>query len=152
MHIHIYIDIYLYVYRYICIYIYMYVCICMKLNLPIKHLIEAIESLPSYVQRSHLFIVLAPACKHKDHGNFCDFGTWLSRGWCNVEFFCSSIPPTHQQQILIQSANDVFFIEPRKAFQYYPGKGNFAVEADRASVSKIAADVIDLKIQSLLHR
>ena len=60
---------------------------------------DVIESLPSYAQSSHMFLVLAPQCQLADGSDFCNFGTWLLRGWCNVEFFCSSVAQSPQVQV-----------------------------------------------------
>ena len=77
---------------------------------PPDGMLEAIRSLPSYVQRSHMFLILAPACKHVDSGILCNHGTWRERGWCNVEIFCSTIAPSEQIRVLIRGANDVEFV------------------------------------------
>jgi len=58
---------------------------------PPPGMIEAISSLPSYVQRAHFFVILIPVCKHVDLGHDCDLlstrhlsletRTWLQPYW-----------------------------------------------------------------------
>lgn len=45
----------------------------------------AIESIPSYIERSTYFIVLAPHAKNRSTGEVCNFSSWCSRGWCRLE-------------------------------------------------------------------
>mmetsp|Transcript_22149 Transcript_22149/g.59525 ORF Transcript_22149/g.59525 Transcript_22149/m.59525 type:complete len:240 (-) Transcript_22149:758-1477(-) len=49
---------------------------------------NAILSIPSYIERTSLILVLAPPTKHKDTHRICDFRScgWRSRGWCRVEY------------------------------------------------------------------
>ena len=45
-------------------------------------LIKAVNSIPSYIERSSHFFACVPTVKHCDReGVMCDFGSWLSRGW-----------------------------------------------------------------------
>ena len=112
-------------------------------------MLEAIASLPSYVQRSNIFIVLAPPCQHADLGTLCDVSTWHDRGWCNLEFFCSITAPVKHDTLFVQSAVDVIHGDSVQAWTCRPGKGKFAVETDRALIAPIMASVIDSKILSL---
>lgn len=47
--------------------------------------LNAINSIPSYVEDSTWFIVLAPRAVNKSTGLVCDFSSWRSRGWCRLE-------------------------------------------------------------------
>ena len=51
-------------------------------------LIKAVNSIPSYIERCSHFFACVPSVKHNDReGVMCDFGSWLSRGWCRLEMF-----------------------------------------------------------------
>lgn len=51
-------------------------------------LIKAVNSIPSYIERSSHFFACVPTIKHCDlEGAVCDYGSWLSRGWCRLEMF-----------------------------------------------------------------
>lgn len=47
--------------------------------------LDAIRSIPAYLERCDYFWVLAPEAKHDDTKEWCNFGTWRSRGWCRLE-------------------------------------------------------------------
>ena len=52
-------------------------------------MLDAVQSLPSYVQRSTMFVILVPPLLHSDLGTPCDFSTWLKRG--RQVYFCGDI-------------------------------------------------------------
>ena len=103
---HIFICIYIYVYTlYIntCIHILYNVCPVAEASAdhrnqaPPEGMLAAINSLPSYVQQSHVFVILAPALPHANRSNLvCDLSSWLGRGWCNLEFLSSCFAPFEQ--------------------------------------------------------
>ena len=70
-----------------------------------------------------MFVVLAPSCQHANLDILCDFGTWLERGWCNMEFLCSTLAPFKQDQLLIRGAEDIMFTNPLRALHSPPGIG-----------------------------
>ena len=76
-------------------------------------MVEAINSLPSYMQRSTMFVVLAPVCTHVDRECHCEFGTWSARGWCNVEWLASVLTPSRdaQKQLIVKGFNHSLDIE-----------------------------------------
>ena len=53
---------------------------------------DAINSIPAYVEHSTLILVLAPPCFHKDERDpsgqaaVCNTKSWRSRGWCRMEY------------------------------------------------------------------
>ena len=51
-------------------------------------LMKAVNSIPAFVEKSsHFFTICPPVNHHELPDTLCDFGTWLSRGWCRVELF-----------------------------------------------------------------
>jgi hypothetical protein len=52
----------------------------------IEQLKAAVESIPSYIEKSAMMWLLVPACKHHDiERGICDFNSWRKRGWCRME-------------------------------------------------------------------
>merc|ERR1712196_692050 len=50
---------------------------------------DAIESIPSYIHRSSLFLILVPVCVHKERKVTTCFNTWRRRGWCRLEMLAA---------------------------------------------------------------
>ena len=48
----------------------------------VRNLQCAVRSIPAYVERAALFLVLTPICEHADTGEPCTAATWRWRGWC----------------------------------------------------------------------
>ena len=47
----------------------------------------AVQSIPFYVETSNIFLALVPEVKHET-GKYCNYTSWLSRGWCRAELWC----------------------------------------------------------------
>lgn len=41
---------------------------------------NAIRSIPSYLERTDLILVMAPPASHADTGSACNYRSWRSRG------------------------------------------------------------------------
>ena len=48
-----------------------------------------LESIPAYVERATLLLVLVPVCNHVDRKQPCNFATWRRRGWCRLEMYAA---------------------------------------------------------------
>jgi len=55
-----------------------------------------VRSIPGYVERSDIMIIVAPACDHKDRKNKSNgkphrtgYRSWRNRGWCLLEMYAS---------------------------------------------------------------
>ena len=48
-------------------------------------LTNAVESIPAYIERTSLLLVIVPVCTHLDRREACSFATWRCRGWCRLE-------------------------------------------------------------------
>ena len=58
----------------------------------IEQLKGAVESIPSYIERSSQMWILVPPVKHADLDNaVCDFNSWRRRGWCRMEFAAAKL-------------------------------------------------------------
>eukprot|EP00971_Amphidinium_carterae_P071020 1404124-Amphidinium_carterae.1 len=50
-----------------------------------KSFLDAVNSIPHYVERCNYFWVCAPPAVHQDMSEFRDYTTWKGRGWCRLE-------------------------------------------------------------------
>eukprot|EP00398_MALV-I-01_sp_L67-1_P000714 gene714-649_t len=64
---------------------------------------KAIQSIPAYVHRSSLMLILAPVVPHADLDVDCQLSTWRSRGWCRLESVVGSLAGM-DYMVLIESA------------------------------------------------
>lgn len=51
----------------------------------------AIKSIPAYVERSDIFLILAPGCSHLERKMSTCFRTWRRRGWCLLELYAATM-------------------------------------------------------------
>lgn len=110
----------------------------------------AIQSLPAYVQNSDLFMVLVPEVQHQDSGSYCNFTSFLQRGWCLAELWCQLLSSKKDNRvILIHGSRDVKHVYLTDWQSNSVLDGQFTVEADRLTVSKLAEEVLKEKIQRL---
>jgi len=54
---------------------------------------DAVKSIPAYVERASVMLILAPVCKHKDTVAPCNYASWRSRGWCRMELMSAILAP-----------------------------------------------------------
>lgn len=58
----------------------------------IEQLKAAVDSIPSYIERSSQMWILVPPVKHSDlDAAVCDFNSWRRRGWCRMEFAAAKL-------------------------------------------------------------
>ncbi|CAE7520652.1 unnamed protein product [Symbiodinium natans] len=110
----------------------------------------AVQSIPFYVEASTIFLALVPEVKHKDTGRYCNYTSWLSRGWCRAELWChllSSKPFT--QVIVVFSSKESQFMYPRDWQENTIDTGDFTVESDRDVVRRLGEVAVEHKIQNL---
>lgn len=61
---------------------------------------KAVRSIPSYVERAELVLVVSPPALHADTGALADFASWRRRGWCRMEASCEpSGPPSWRHPV-----------------------------------------------------
>jgi hypothetical protein len=48
-------------------------------------MLKAVHSIPAYVARASLMLVICPPVVHRDQNILLSLGTWLDRAWCNLE-------------------------------------------------------------------
>ena len=68
----------------------------------VEQLKAAVDSIPSYVERSAMMWILVPPCKHHDlDGAICDFNSWRDRGWCRMEFAAGKLASGEDMPIMV---------------------------------------------------
>eukprot|EP00434_Breviolum_minutum_P024972 symbB.v1.2.022058.t1/scaffold1941.1/size95522/4 len=110
----------------------------------------AVQSIPFYVEASNIFMALVPEVKRSDTGRYCNYTSWLTRGWCRAELWChllSAKPFT--QVIVVYSTKESQFMYPRQWQENTIDKGDFTVESDRAMVVKLGEMAVEHKLQNL---
>ena len=88
---------------------------------------RAVESIPAYIERSSLIVVLVPPCKHADRKDeICDESSWRGRGWCRVEYLGAALV---RSDVSVMLVNDAFgtpeFVYPLDGLQLPPGHGTY---------------------------
>ena len=126
---------------------------------------QAVESIPSYVERSTIMLVLVPTVKHSDRiGDVCDFRSWRGRGWCRMEFVCALMARNDLQLIVAQGgASTPAILFPGDALFLPAGEGAFTCCArnhdfgegpntspcDKRKVRAVLDAMIDAKVEYL---
>jgi len=109
---------------------------------------NAVDSIPAYVEKSSYFFILAPfgGIKHFDSGRFCDYVTWLSRGWCRLEQASRALSVTETCVHLIVNST---LLEEKYPFNWVhavPRTGCFTVESDREVVEELMGHLVEAKL------
>eukprot|EP00434_Breviolum_minutum_P004797 symbB.v1.2.004227.t1/scaffold221.1/size262466/11 len=104
---------------------------------------SAVQSIPAYVERCDLFIVLAPDLNHADTGERCNYTTWLSRWYRTL----SNRPNTSVIVLLSPvEAESMYFLEKYSKRIY---DADFTVEADRSILVQLGEAATKKKIKHL---
>ncbi|CAE8697155.1 unnamed protein product [Polarella glacialis] len=109
---------------------------------------KAVDSIPAYIARCQHFFILAPPMMHVHRGYLVNTQAWSERGWCRTELACwalhgdrpcyNMVSPT----LIFETICSGWIICP-------PRFGNFAVEADRATVNKLIGIMIEHRVEFL---
>eukprot|EP00438_Fugacium_kawagutii_P005921 Skav229271 [mRNA] locus=scaffold952:195753:197462:- [translate_table: standard] len=100
-------------------------------------LLQYIYSIPYYVDVSQVFIALVPKVMHYDTLACSDYYTWLDSGWCRTEFWCKLLSSRSTIPIIVVKSGDVAQFTQPLWFRYPVHDGEFSVESDRATCSKV---------------
>ena len=64
---------------------------------------EAVSSIPAYIERSSLMIVLVPPSDHSDRPDeICDYSNWRRRGWCRLELAGTALARTNVRVMIVK--------------------------------------------------
>ena len=88
---------------------------------------KAVESIPNYVERSTIMLVLVPTVQHSDRAeDVCNFRSWRGRGWCRMEFVCALVARNDLKLIVAQGgAATPYVLFPADAMLIPAGEGVF---------------------------
>jgi hypothetical protein len=93
---------------------------------------KAVDSIPAYIERSALVLVLVPPCEHVDRpGELCDYMNWRCRGWCRLELAGAVMARTDVRLMVVTGASATpEFSFPLDALFLAPGLGTYTWYAD----------------------
>ena len=105
----------------------------------IEGLKNAVDSIPSYIERSSMTWVLVPPVSHTDlEGAVCDFNSWRNRGWCRMEFGASKLAAGEDMPLMVieSSASEPVFFNPCDTFKLCASHGDFSVRCGHRSTRR----------------
>lgn len=127
------------------------------------HHAKAIRSMPAYLERVALMIVLAPAARHADTGAVCNLSSWRLRGWCRMEYLSTAMA-RNPIAVMVCSNRSPHFILPDDMLALTAGAGEFTccalghvadgrqVSCDRSKVKQILEQLVDTKIEQFIEQ
>ncbi len=124
-----------------------------------KLLALAVQSLPAYVERCCMMLVLVPTDEHRDRAEeVVDWCSWRGRGWCRLEFMSATLC-RHPLPVMVVKDEVPEFIFAADALLLPPGLGEFsccAMKHDfgngKIPCDKIAVgNVLSLLMEAKLH-
>ena len=88
---------------------------------------KAVQSIPAYIERCSLIVVLVPPCKHADRKDeICDESSWRGRGWCRVEYLGAALVRSDVSVMVVKDAHTTpEFVFPVDGLQLPPGHGTY---------------------------
>ncbi|CAE7349507.1 unnamed protein product [Symbiodinium sp. CCMP2592] len=113
---------------------------------------NAVDSIPSYVQMSRFFFVLAPVMEHAENGKMLSKHSWRSRGWCRTERVARELTCTDSRMVVVESAEHQYLMVPFDSWLRPAGEGQFTVASDRERVVELLRSMVQRKLDSLLRR
>merc|ERR1740121_664902 len=126
----------------------------------------SVSSIPAYIERSDLLLVIAPGCMHADRDVACNYSTWRSRGWCRLELQAAHLKPVDMCVMVCTGADkDPFFQSTWDAWRLPDGEGEFtccrlghkrfdgdregSMPCDRHQIHAVLQQMIDSKLRHL---
>ena len=85
------------------------------------------QSIPAYIERSALMIILVPTCEHVDRtAELCDYSSWRRRGWCRLELMGSQLSRSQLRVMLCNGGLALpELITPVDIVHLSPGMGDY---------------------------
>ena len=111
---------------------------------------KAIGSIPAYVDRCDIFVVLCPLMKHATTHSTLHYDSWAERGWCRTEAMTRNLSVKNGCVLFIHGPRHIMLGSTWHSTFLAPGDGQFTVDADREVVGKIIKDMVEMKLHSLL--
>jgi len=129
----------------------------------LKQVSAAVRSLPSYVERCDLMLILVPVCLHADTGHPCNYASWRSRGWCRLELLFGMLAQKTVNIMVCRGEEaQPEFIHPFDCLWLQVGKGRFTccdlghelpdgrvMPCDKERVRNVLEDMLKAKVKRL---
>lgn len=119
----------------------------------------AVASIPGYIERSWMLLVLVPVCEHVDKETICNYASWRSRGWCRLEFLAAILSSRPVRVVICAGAeSQPYFSMGFDAIFLPPGCGIFTcchlghmvdgkpIQCDKHKVEHVLDQMIETKI------
>ncbi|CAE7205622.1 ASPH, partial [Symbiodinium microadriaticum] len=129
---------------------YDYFCCPQKSNAADMKL--AIDSIPTYIARCELFVILCSEAEHVERGLGTDLSTWAERGWCRIERMARELSAGNTTMISIESPSLQTYEPPWQAAFFPPGEGRFSSQGDRDKVAAILKQIFGAKLLDCLAK
>jgi hypothetical protein len=118
-----------------------------------RKLLDAINSIPAYVDKCSFFFALVPVLETPSGTNQTTPTTWNSRGWCRLERSCRELSPNHSW-IQVKGPTDLQIISGIGAsFRVGSGpvgEGVFTMPEDRLKLGPVLMKALKRKLLWLL--
>lgn len=125
-----------------------------------KDLADAVSSIPAYVERTALIIVLVPFARHADTHEVCNASSWRSRGWCRMEYLSAALA-RNMIPIVVCGNRPAHFTMPMDLLNLTAGGGQFTcctrshvvegidIPCDKNKVKKVLQQLLNKKVEHL---
>jgi ankyrin repeat protein len=126
-----------------------------------KLLSFAVKSLPAYVERCCMMMVLVPTDEHRDRTEeVVDWCSWRRRGWCRLEFTAARLC-RHPVPVMVVKDDFPEFILATDALFISPGLGEFSccamkhdfgngkIPCDKIAVGNVMSLLMEAKVEHL---
>ncbi|CAE7301918.1 unnamed protein product [Symbiodinium microadriaticum] len=111
---------------------------------------RAVQSIPFYVEVSDVLLALVPELVHTETGQYCNYTSWFSRGWCRAELWCHVLSNKRDKSVVVvHSTLEAKFMQSWDWQNNIVVDGEFTVESDRAVVGSLGRRAIESKIAHL---
>ena len=102
------------------------------------------------VQVSDVLLALVPEFVHAETGRYCNYTSWLSRGWCRAELWCHVLSNKRDKSIVVvHSTLEAKFMMTWDWQENIVVDGDFTVETDREVVVSLGRRALECKIAHL---
>ena len=110
------------------------------------NIIALAQSIPAYIERSTLMIILVPTCEHVDRtGELCDYSSWRRRGWCRLELMGSQLSRSQLRVMLCNGGlAQPELLTPIDIIHLLPGMGHYTCCARNHGEQSGQGDVVDV--------
>lgn len=123
----------------------------------------AAASIPAYVERSDIMLILTPLSTHYGRLRSCHFGSWQNRGWCRWEVWCHAL--CKERSVVLKCGDGApSFMPVERLLLVRCLQGDFTccqrehlidgqrIPCDRLAVASVLEHTFASKLRSLLQR